>query len=127
MSSGFCAGQMKLTSVVPGRISAISPARRRAHLEDDVGAAHELGGAAGDLRAGRPVGVIGEIRAVAGACLDADGEAQLDQLLDDLGHRGDTFLAREISRGTPIVSDMVTSSMLRTIERRASRRTRQWK
>ena len=26
MSSGFCAGQMKLTSVLPGRISMISPA-----------------------------------------------------------------------------------------------------
>ena len=63
MSSGFCAGQMKLMSVLPGLISRISSGRRRAHLEDDVGAAHELGRTACDLRAGGLVGFIVEIGA----------------------------------------------------------------
>jgi hypothetical protein len=37
---GFCAGQMKLTSVPPSRSSATSSLSGRADLEDDVGARH---------------------------------------------------------------------------------------
>ena len=71
MSSGFCAGQMKLTSVLPGAHQRDFFGGWRAHLEDDVGAAHELGGAARDLGAGGPVGVIGEVGGPPRARLDA--------------------------------------------------------
>ena len=49
MSSGFCAGQMKLTSVLPGSQRRDLVGGRRAHLEDDVGARRELGRGECDL------------------------------------------------------------------------------
>ena len=93
MSSGFCAGQMKLTSVLPGFISAISSAVGRAHLEDDVRTVHQLRGAAGDLGACGLVGLVAEVGGCPGAAFDADGEAELEQLLDHFRDGGNTFFA----------------------------------
>ena len=80
---------------MPGLISADLVGGRRAHLEDHVRPGPQRGGAVGDLRAGRAVGVIAEVGAIAGPVLDGDRETQLDQLLDDFGNGGDALLARK--------------------------------
>ena len=68
---------------------------RGAHLEDDVGAAQQLGGTAGDPGAGGLVGVVAEVGGGTGPGFYADREAQLDQFLDHVGDCGDTLLARK--------------------------------
>src|SRR6185295_11284862 len=68
-------------------------AARRAHLEDDVGHRPEPGGVVDDFGAGRTVGGVAYLGRVAGTRFDGNPEALLDQLLDDLGHGGDPFLA----------------------------------
>src|SRR6185503_9915932 len=65
-----------------------------AHLEDDIRCGPERGSAIDDTGACRAVSVVTEIRRVAGAGLHDDLEAQLDELLDDLRHRGDAFFSR---------------------------------
>ncbi len=101
MSSGFCAGQMNETSVWPSRMSSTSSRARRAHLEDDVGARPERGCVVGDLRARGAVDFVAEVGGVAGAGLHDDPEAELHELFDDFGHRGDAFLARRRLFGHP--------------------------
>ena len=68
---------------------------RCAHLEDDVGARPEARRIRHDRRAGRPVGVVADGGAVAGSGLHDDREAELAQLLDHVGYRGDALFARE--------------------------------
>jgi len=69
--------------------------RRRAHLEDDVGTAQQLGRPGRHLRAGSAVGVVGEVGRRAGAALDRDGEAQLDEFRHDLGNGRDALFTGE--------------------------------
>ena len=92
-SSGFCAGQMKLTSVPPSRSSATSslPGARTLKTMSDI--AQSRGGVVDDFGPGGTVGVVADLGRVAGTRFDGNPEALLDQLLDDLGHGGDPFLA----------------------------------
>ena len=69
--------------------------RRGTHLEDHVGPGVELRGAARDAGAGGLVGGVVEIGGGPGTGLDVDAEAELDQLLDHVGHGGDALLACE--------------------------------
>jgi hypothetical protein len=69
--------------------------RRGTHPEDHVGGGAKLRGAARDAGAGGLVGLVAEVGRCAGPGLDGDAEAELDQLLDHLGHGGDTLLTRE--------------------------------
>ena len=94
-SSGFCAGQMKLTSVPPSRSRPTSSLIRAAHLEHDVGHRPQPDPVIDDFRAGGAVGVVADLRRVAGARFDGDPETQLDQLLDDFGDGRDPLLARK--------------------------------
>ena len=105
-SSGFCAGQMKLTGSGPRASGRLRPRVGARTLKTMSAPAHSAGRAVDDLGAGGAVGVVAEIRRVAGAGLDGDLEAELDELLDDLGNGGDALLARRVSRGTPITCDM---------------------
>ena len=95
MSSGFCAGQMKSTSMPPSRISPTSAGvgGRTLKTMSDVGP--QLRRRGHDVGARGAVGVVREVGGVACARLDGNAEAQLDQLLDDLRHGGDALLARE--------------------------------
>ena len=86
---------MKLTSMPPSRISATSSAVGARTLNTMSDAAHSCGAIGDDLGARGAVGVVADLRGVARARLDGDAEAQLDQLLDDLGNGGDALLARE--------------------------------
>ena len=95
MSSGFCAGQMKLTSVLPGFISAISSEVGARTLKMMSALAQQLRGTACDPGAGRLVGIVAEVGGGTGPGLYADREAQLDQFLDDVGDCGNTLLARK--------------------------------
>ena len=65
---------------------------RPAHLEDDVGRGPQPGRALDDLGARGAVDIVAEIRRIPGAGFDGDLEAELDELFDDFGHRGDAFL-----------------------------------
>ena len=94
ISSGFCAGQMKLTSVVALAHAAATSAALGARTLKTMSALAQMLRRADDLGAGRAVGVVGEVRRVARARFDGDAEAELDQLLDDLGNGGDALLAR---------------------------------
>ena len=95
-SSGFCAGQMKLTSIVPpSRIRLTSSVLGARTLKTMSALRHSAARSVDDLRAGRAIGLVADLRAVAGTRLDRDPEALLDELLDDFGHGGDTLLARK--------------------------------
>ncbi len=85
---------MKLTSVRARLQQRNFLAGRRAHLEDDVGTAHEFSGAASDPGTCGLVGLVAEVGGCPGPAFDLDGEAELDQLLDHLRDGGNTFLAR---------------------------------
>ena len=93
--SGFCAGQMKLTSMPPSRSSATSSVVGPRTLKTMSDVAHSCARVGDDLSTRRPVRVVADLRGIACARLDGDAKTQLDQLLDDLGHRGDALLARE--------------------------------
>ena len=86
---------MKLTSVPPSRSRPTSslPGPRTLNTMSDI--AHSRAAIVDDFRAGGAVGVVADLRGVAGTRFDGDPETQLDQLLDDLGDGGDPLLARK--------------------------------
>ena len=94
ISSGFCAGQMKPISVAAFAHQADFVRARGAHLEDDVRSGPEFGRRRHDLGAGGAVGVVGEVRGVARAAFHGHREAQLDELLDHVGHGGDALFSQ---------------------------------
>ena len=84
---------MKLTSVPPSRSRPTSSLLGPRTLKTMSDVAHSLRAIGDDLGPGGAVGVVADLRRIAGARFDGDPETLLDQLLDDLGHGGDPLLA----------------------------------
>ena len=79
---------------------------RRAHLEDDVGAAQSAGRVGDDLGAGGAVGVVAEVRRLAGAGSTATLKPSLMSFSTTSGTVATRFSPGAVSRGTPMTCGM---------------------
>jgi len=75
---------------------------RGAYLEHDVGSGKKFGGVGCNGGAGGAISVIATVGGIARASFNRDLEAQLDQLLHDLGNGRNPFFSRQ---GFPWHSD----------------------